>query len=200
MTYVLSSQRGALFWSQRVEDILGYSSQTLLESPFIWHDSIHPDDVAYVDAAIEECGDSKIFDLEYRVRDVHGQWHWLHDRLIDAYRAGDEIIIEGLATDITERKQVEEERQQLEAQHRQARRLEALGTLSGGIAHDFNNLLGTILGYTELLLQKIPDSDAMHAYLTSVHQAGERAADGRTTERGIAPDTTCSADYSDDGL
>ena len=56
------------------------------------------------------------------------------------------IALVGIAQDITEKKQLEE-------QLRQAQKLQGLGTLAGGIAHDFNNILGIIMGYASLIEQ-----------------------------------------------
>jgi PAS domain S-box-containing protein len=58
----------------------------------------------------------------------------------------------------------------------QAQKMEAVGRLSGGVAHDFNNILGVILGYSELLAEKIPELDPLHHYVEQIHRAGERAA------------------------
>ena len=60
----------------------------------------------------------------------------------------------GMARDITARKRAEAERDALEAQLRQAQKMEAIGHLTGGIAHDFNNLLASIMGYVVLAAER----------------------------------------------
>ena len=67
------------------------------------------------------------------------------------------------------------ERKRLEAQLRQAQKMEAIGTLAGGIAHDFNNILTAILGYTELALDDIRQESTAWNYLHEVRKAGLRA-------------------------
>ena len=77
--------------------------------------------------------------------------------------------------DITARKQVEVEKERLEAQLRQSQKMEAMGTLAGGIAHDFNNILGAILGYGELAQKNLPEGSVVQRHLDQVMQAGGRA-------------------------
>ncbi|MEO5353511.1 MAG: GAF domain-containing protein [Magnetococcus sp. XQGC-1] len=66
---------------------------------------------------------------------------------------------------------------QMEAQLRQAQKMEAIGTLAGGIAHDFNNILGVIIGYTELVLAKLVSEQQEHQDLQEVLTASLRARD-----------------------
>jgi signal transduction histidine kinase len=78
--------------------------------------------------------------------------------------------------DISARKQAEAERHQLEAQLRHAQRLEAIGALAGGIAHDFNNMLGAIVGYGELLRERlvaVDDQEDVEAILQAAFRGKE---------------------------
>src|SRR5580700_2750344 len=80
-----------------------------------------------------------------------------------------EVVLELIAEDITDRRQLEE-------QLRQAQKMDAVGRLAGGVAHDFNNLLMVINGYTEVLLEETPKGSATHHKVQSIQQAAERAA------------------------
>ena len=78
--------------------------------------------------------------------------------------------------DISEQRRAEQERQLLEAGLRRAQKLEAVGTLAGGIAHDFNNILTAIISSAEQSLEDVPPGHAARHGLTTILQAGQRAA------------------------
>ena len=65
---------------------------------------------------------------------------------------------------------------QLEAQFRQAQKMEAVGRLAGGIAHDFNNLLTSILGFSRLVYDKLDEGHPLREDIEEVLRAGDRAA------------------------
>jgi len=73
----------------------------------------------------------------------------------------------GFARDISEKKR-------LEAQLRQAQKMEALGTLTGGIAHDFNNILAAVIGFTELAKDRAFKGSIQQAHLDKALKAGMR--------------------------
>jgi len=80
------------------------------------------------------------------------------------------------AVDLSERRRSEQERARLEAQFRQAQKMEAVGRLAGGVAHDFNNLLTVILGYADEAVARLAAADPARADLLEIRRAGESAA------------------------
>jgi PAS domain S-box-containing protein len=91
---------------------------------------------------------------------------WSGAALEDPAGAVSAVLAIGL--DVTERKILQEE-----LQHSQ--RMEALGQLAGGVAHDFNTLLGSILGYSELLLEQSRDENLRRA-AGAIRASAERGA------------------------
>ena len=74
----------------------------------------------------------------------------------------------GVVEDITARKE-------LEAELRQAQKMEAVGLLAGGVAHDFNNVLHAIQGYTSMALLDLNEEHKAYRYIKEAEMAGERA-------------------------
>ena len=105
--------------------------------------------------------------------------HVLLDTLKTPYHTPDGTILGliGVSRDVTERKKTEEEKEKLEAQLRQAQKLEAIGTLAGGIAHDFNNILFAILGNADIGEIEISRGHFPREELKEIKTAGIRARD-----------------------
>ena len=123
-----------------------------------------------IDRLIEEyrrTGSLNGAEVQWKHKDGHPITVRLSGRAASGTEEPEEVL-ELIAEDITERRQLEE-------QFRQAQKMEAVGRLAGGVAHDFNNLLMVINGYTEVLLSQMNQGD-MHQKVESIQQAAERAA------------------------
>ncbi len=77
--------------------------------------------------------------------------------------------------DITEFKQIEEERVKLKDQLFQSQKMETVGLLAGGVAHDFNNLLTPILGYSEIMMLGLPPEDPNRQKLEQIRHSADLA-------------------------
>jgi len=82
-----------------------------------------------------------------------------------------------LSEEIASRNRLENDKIQLQAKLRQAQKIQAIGTLAGGIAHDFNNMLASIIGYSELALERVGPSEPSRRYHVEVLKAANRAKD-----------------------
>lgn len=160
-----------LYVSPGYERIWGRSCESLYRSPGSWLESIHADDRKRVATLLLQNQSQGTYDLEYRITRPDGSVRWIHDRAFPVRDASGVVYrIAGIAEDITERRQ-------LEAQFRQAQKMEALGTLSGGIAHDFNNILGAIFGNVHLATLDLESAHPASKSLDEIQKAANRARD-----------------------
>ena len=79
--------------------------------------------------------------------------------------------------DVTERKQLEAERLEIQRKLLQVQKLESLGVMAGGIAHDFNNLLQVVLGNLELVLTDLPPDSKVRKSILNAIKAADLSAE-----------------------
>jgi two-component system cell cycle sensor histidine kinase/response regulator CckA len=176
------SPEQALYVNPAFETIWGIAFATMQRNPRAWLEAVVPEDRPRVEAALDrhlqEASHNDLDDLEYRMRRPDGTLRWL----LDSFRPirderGTLIRICGIARDITERKEAEEERLIFERKLLETQKLESLGVMAGGIAHDFNNLLTGMMGNASLAkLELDSDAPAMRN-LERIEVACQRAAD-----------------------
>jgi PAS domain S-box-containing protein len=158
--------------------LLGYSEDEMRALAFM--DITHPEDRERTGALAEgvRSGGADVYEMEkrYLTKDgaiVRGRIHATALRTPEG--AVDYWI--GIIEDITERKRLDEERVNLQAQLLQAQKMESVGRLAGGVAHDFNNLLHVIMGFVELLRRRMPADTRLASYVDEIERAAARAQD-----------------------
>jgi PAS domain S-box-containing protein len=115
---------------------------------------------------------------------IIGVLHILSSRQ-DSYKENDLRLAERIGNQIagavanaqlfSERKRMEEEKEEIQEQLRQSQKMEAIGRLAGGIAHDFNNLLTIIKGYSQLSLLDLKEGDPLLKNIEEIQKAADRA-------------------------
>ena len=158
--------------NQRLCDLLGYSRGEL--------EGASADGLLQSDAAGDEAESSRrmaggtldryvVREKRYRHRD--GSFVWARVNM-SVYRdaKGECQHFISVIEDITDGRAIE-------AQLRQASKMDAIGQLAAGIAHDFNNLLSVIMGYSEMLATDLRDGDPLRADLNEITGAGMRATE-----------------------
>ena len=169
-----------VFVSPNVERLTGYTQEEEYQCGdwIKWFDRVHADDIEHAKTAFKELfREGKLYDIEYRFRRKDGQWIWISDRSVGTYKKEEELYASGLFSDITERKQMEEDlwkhherleelveertKELKDAQERllAAERLATLGEFSGSISHELRNPLSVIDSSAYYLKTKLKDAD-----------------------------------------
>jgi PAS domain S-box-containing protein len=159
-----------LYVSPAYERIWGHPCGDLYADPYVYLEAVHVDDRERAWQMFARNNDSG-YDVEYRIVRSDGSIAWIHDHGFPIRSADGQIYhVAGIATDITERKRLEEALLQ-------SQKMESIGRLAGGIAHDFNNLLTAIVGYAEFTQAALPPEDPVIADVEQILQAANRAAE-----------------------
>ena len=179
MLVVLDSDQKVRLINNKGCELLGYQEEEIIGKNWFQHfipERIR-DDVQQVANQLYSGSIDLVENYENTILCKNGEerhiaWH-------NTFIQDDGKIIELLSSgsDITELKNKEKEKAELEGQLRQAQKMESIGTLAGGIAHDFNNILTAISGYTELSRLFINKPEMLQQNIDEVLKATTRAKD-----------------------
>ncbi len=157
--YLDVNERGLALLGYARAEIVGHAAEEL----GIW---IEPAARVALEQLAREEGSVRDFPARFRTRS--GEVREVISSVETLEIDGVPCLLE-LTEDVTERRKLEERLVQ-------SQRLESMGRLAGGIAHDFNNLLGVILGYSSLVLSRLPEDHPVTGKVAQIQRAGERAA------------------------
>jgi len=166
-------------WDDRMFELYGILRETFSNSFDAWIDGLHPEDRETTVAACRSAlSGEQVFDATFRVCRPDGTVkHIKANALVVCGKDGTAERMIGVNADITDKAAAEKEKTKLEAQLRQAQKMESIGRLAGGVAHDFNNMLTIIFGHVQLVLMDANLTPPLHASLEEIRNAAERSAD-----------------------
>ena len=115
-------------------------------------------------------------ELEQPCKDGSAIWVEVISRFCRNEKTG-RVELRGVTRDISERKKAESEREHLQEQLVQSRKMESVGLLAGGVAHDFNNMLNVIFGHSDIAMEDLDEKHPVYEDLRAIRKAAEHSAD-----------------------
>lgn len=177
----LDVKNDTLHINSNMTELLGLKSNYITNASKAWKNYIHADDFPSSIGAMYKLltKKSETYTDEYRAKMPDGSYRWFFSRgkIVEYDSSGKAARVAGSVTDITEQKEAESKKFELELKMQQAQKLESLGVLAGGIAHDFNNLLTGILGNADILLYELPHDSETQQRLLEIKRATKLASE-----------------------
>ncbi|MBI5688941.1 MAG: PAS domain-containing protein [Verrucomicrobia bacterium] len=156
--------------------IFGYPSADgeWSQEKFLAH--VVPDDREAVRQRVQEgLATRSGWSFECRIRRADGELRWV--LIAGGFEPeGSDARVSGIIQDITERKQLEQQRLVMEAQLRQQQKLESIGTLASGVAHEINNPITGIMNYAQLIQDRLPAASPLTEFTGEILRETHRVA------------------------
>jgi PAS domain S-box-containing protein len=160
-----------IYMSPSSQKLFGYSPEYFYENSLIIGKLIHPEFKKYFEKEWNKILNGKISpSYEYKIIDSYGNERWIYQKNISVTDdSGNLEAIEGIITDITDKKKAEQELINIE-------KLKSVGILAGGIAHDFNNILMGLYGNLSLARKKLEKDHPAGTFIDAAENSMDRAS------------------------
>ena len=164
-------------WNKKAEEVFGWTREEVVGRNFFdflisEKDRPHIEDIvnSFLKGKLQSRSINDNLTKEGKI--IICEWNnsLLHDK------DGNIIGVISLGLDITDRKQMEKEKESIQTQLQRAQKMEAIGALAGGVAHDLNNILSGIVSYPDLLLADLPEGSLLRKPILTMQRSGQKAA------------------------
>ncbi len=173
-----TKEGSTLYWNEGSCRLYGYTATEAIGKSI--YDLIVPLEMHDAFAAtIEKMIDTRLpaapFEIELMHKDGFSIPVYTSHCILE--RQGHALELFCIGVDLRKIRNAEQEREKLQEQLNQARKMEAIGRLAGGVAHDFNNMLGVILAQTELAMAEMAPEENLYSRLSEIRKAAQRSAE-----------------------
>lgn len=166
--YEVSPNKGFSYVSPAATRMFGYTPEEFCAEPDPGLSMMRPDDRRLFQALLEGRRVAEPLVVGWLHKDGRTVWTELRNApILDD--SGNLLAIEGIARDITEQRQMQE-------QLLRTQRLETAGRIAGQVAHDFNNLLSPLTAYPDLIKTRLPEGHPAASLCDAMREAAQRMA------------------------
>lgn len=163
---------GEIFFSDNWRTFLGLKKNETPNGFEVWKSRIHPDEVERIveSMRLHWKGESEYFMEEHRLVNKAGKYHWVLSRGRAVWNeAGEVVRMAGSLTDITEKKD-------LENQVIHMQKMEGLDRFAAGVAHDVANMVMVVNSFSTLIKEAVPNHTAVSEYVSEIKHATEHSS------------------------
>lgn len=166
---VITDENGLVTYvNKSFETFTGYSSKEIIGRNINILKSQYNDKEFY-EELLETIKYKKVWKGELTDTKKNGEVFFTSTVIFPVYFS-DKINYVSIKRDITEEKK-------LYQQLLLSQRMEAMGVLASGLAHDFNNVLTSILGYSEIMLNSLTETDKFYKYIKIINESAKKAGE-----------------------